>query len=124
MLSARLFIILFAKLIMFFNYLLLFFDNKGRYIFQLCKSFAEKLFFSTLLPNVILWCSDYFAISNYLTRPKIGFSLFADANIYTFCYFAKHNTIFPILFFYADNSFYQNYPYTLIYATPIPLPHN
>lgn len=46
---------------------------------------------------------------------EIAFSLFADANIYTFHYFAKHNTVFFILFFYADIYFYQNYIYTLIY---------
>jgi len=43
------------------------------------------------------------------------FISFADANIYTFHYFAKQNTKNFTLFFYADIYFPKNYPHTLIY---------
>ena len=82
----------FAKLIMLFNFYLSLFDNKGRYIFQHCKYFAEK-FFSTpappLLPIVAQWYGDFYAISSDLTGRKMDFSLFADANIYTFLLLCK-----------------------------------
>ena len=99
----RRFIMLFAKLIMLFNFYLSFFDNKGRYIFQLCKSFAEK-FLPPLRPTTALSWAE-----------RLHVSPFANANIYTFRYYAKHNTIFFILFFYAYISFRHNYPHTLIY---------
>ena len=88
---------------MFLNYLLLFFDNKGRYIFQLCK-FLLKNFYRPSAPPL-----------HYREPKDYTFSSFANANIYTFRYYAKHNTIFFILFFYTDISFCHNYPHTLIY---------
>lgn len=94
---------LFAKLITLFNFYLSFFDNKGRYIFQLCKSFAEKFYRPSAPPL------------HYREPKGYTFSSFANANIYTFRYYAKHNTIFFILFFYTDISFCHNYPHTLIY---------
>ena len=87
---------------MLFNYILSFFDNKGRYIFQLCK-FLLKFFLSYPTATLLNVAPT---LKHSSASREIAFSLFADANIYTFHYFAKHNTVFFIIFFYADIYFY------------------